>query len=1514
GDKRLIGYVVMEAELDKAAWKESLEEKLQQSLPEYMVPQLWVKLEEMPLTDNGKIDRKSLPEPDGSDLSTKAYVAPRTEAEAELVEIWQDLLGVEQVGVFDNFFELGGQSLLAIRLIARIQKLGYTVNIKDFYADPSIALLSTKLSAVEEGYQVPKNGIILGCTYITPAMVTLADLSQEELERIMDQVPGGAANIQDIYPLSPLQEGIYFHHLMSDEEHGDPYLYANLLSFSSPELRSEFIKGLRFVIDRHDVFRTCILSTGFSQAIQVVLREVDLPLAELPIAADQEVLPQVEQEIASENLYIDLATAPMLRVKVADDPANETYYLVLNYHHTIMDHVGTAKIREEIALYLSGRSGLLPEPALYRDFIGHTLNKEKLARSEQYFSELYAGIEAPTYPFNLSDTMVDGATPMATSQKMLSSDVRDAIRQVSGDLQMSPAVLFHAAFGLMIGRCSNSEYALFGSVLLGRLQGAKGSDASLGLFMNGLPLLLDLHGDVAAYISQTNERLRALLDHEQTPLSKVHQWSGVANDVPLFSALLNYRHSTQRSSAGDAEQADGSGNKVVSRIQRTNYPFNFDIDDYGDDFRLTATLSNVGIDPSQVLSYMEASLKTILEHADKGSERTVSELSIIPEEEANQVWTRFNDTAAGYPADQTVVDLFREQVKKTPGEVAVVYEQESLSYKELDERSNQLAHYLVSKGVSTDVLVGICVGRGLEMVVGVLGILKSGGAYVPIDSEYPEARIDYLLEDSGVKMVLSSGEHAAAFSRSDRPEVILLDGDWDKISQEPTEQLKSMASPEHLAYVIYTSGSTGQPKGVMNSHEGIVNQLLWTQETYQLSSEDALLQKANFSFDVSVWELLWPLISGARLVLARPGGQGDVAYLKELMESQQVTTIHFVPSMLAAFLTGLAAGDCRTLRRVLCSGEALTGEQVRKFRKLFPEVRFDNLYGPTEAAVHVSSWSVPKDASSLTTVPIGLPVANTSFYILDTSERLVPTGVVGELYIGGDQVARGYLNNESLTKEQFVAHPSNAGDRLYKTGDLAWQLPDGTIEFVGRKDTQVKVRGYRIELGEIENVLASVSGITQSCVLAREDGYVDKRLIGYVVMEGALDKEFLQDQLQQKLPEYMVPRWWVALEEMPLTVNGKLDRKALPDLDHSALLTKGYAAPGTELEMALTEIWQELLGIEKVGIYDNFFELGGHSLLIVHLISSINKRLNAEVPFAFVFKYPTISEFAAHVTADGLSGHETMISLRESGDQKPIFLAPEISGTANSYFELARSLGDNQPVYAFQCPGLDGKSNVSASIEEMAAAFIAEMQKTDPQGPYRLGGYSFGASIALEMALQLRQKGFEVDELLIFDGKIRTSLAPEVKDEDEDFALFLKDLIENYGNAYGWTDLAIEGKSIGAQIDEMHKQVKDTLSKTALKGRLGVVFNNYKLLSSYRPEMEEKLAVQVTLFKAIYRKKGADGAQVVRENSESDYGWNKYTTTEVMVHTLPAEHATILNKAYAEEITGRLNEQKEMSV
>jgi amino acid adenylation domain-containing protein len=623
----------------------------------------------------------------------------------------------------------------------------------------------------------------------------------------------------------------------------------------------------------------------------------------------------------------------------------------------------------------------------------------------------------------------------------------------------------------------------------------------------------------------------------------------------------------------------------------------------------------------QTIERMNGHFAHLLEHIAQNPNAKLCDYELLAEQETHQLLTEFNATQTQYPEDKTILDLFAQQVNQSPNSTSVVYENQSLSFQELDEKSNQLANYLIELGVKPDSLVAICMERSLEMMVGILGILKANAAYVPIDPDYPQQRIDYMLEDCKASIILSHSEVKISLPNN----VVNLDTDWKRINQQAKTKPATAPKPNHLAYVIYTSGSTGQPKGVMNEHSGLLNRLCWAQDYFKLTPKDKVLQKTTYSFDVSVWELLWPLISGAQLIFAKPGGHKDNVYLKEVIEKEQITMLHFVPSMLEVFLSDLPKEACASLKQVLCSGEALKASQVELFGQKLPQTKLFNLYGPTEAAIDVTCWEVEPNAE---TVPIGKPVANTQIYILNQQNQPVPIGVAGEIHIGGVQVARGYLNKAELTSEKFIPNPysKTKTERLYKTGDLGKWTEDGNIECLGRLDDQVKIRGYRIELGEIETAIEQIKDVKQSAVLAKDDTQGNKRLVAYVVSRKAFDKSKAMTELQQKLPEYMVPQIWVELKELPLTPNGKTDRKALPEPDISEQLKDQYVAPRNETEQKLAEIWKEILKLEKIGIHDNFFELGGHSLMALRIISGIRRAFNVEIEIIELVQHPSIIE------------------------------------------------------------------------------------------------------------------------------------------------------------------------------------------------------------------------------------------------------------------------------------------------
>jgi amino acid adenylation domain-containing protein len=574
--------------------------------------------------------------------------------------------------------------------------------------------------------------------------------------------------------------------------------------------------------------------------------------------------------------------------------------------------------------------------------------------------------------------------------------------------------------------------------------------------------------------------------------------------------------------------------------------------------------------------------------------------------------------------------LFEVQAEKTPDAPAVVFEDQRLTYRELNERSNQLAHCLLESGVGPEVLVGICAERSLEMVIGLLGILKAGGAYVPLDPAYPGERLAFMMEDADVPVLLIQ-EHLRDKLPGCRARVFCLD-DPNLIKDKQIGNPGGSVTGHNLAYMIYTSGSTGRPKGAMNSHQGIRNRLLWMQEAYGLTHYDRVLQKTPFSFDVSVWEFFWPLMFGACLVMARPGGHQDSSYLVDVIRKQQITTIHFVPSMLQLFLGEQYLSECRSLRRVICSGEALPFELQRRFFACL-NAELHNLYGPTEASVDVTSWACERKEQGRI-VPIGYPIANIQTYILDKGLEPVPVGIAGELFLGGTGLGRGYLKRPDLTAEKFIPDLyGGRGSRIYRTGDLARWLPDGSIEYLGRLDHQVKIRGLRIELGEIEAVLMAHPGIREAVVTAREDVPGDKRLVAYVVPAGgAAPAGELRAYLKETLPDYMVPSAFAVLEVLPLSPNGKADRKALPAPDGiRPELESGYAAPRTLVEKTLTDIWGQVLRVDRVGIHDNFFNLGGHSLLATQVVSRIREVFQAEVSLRSFFDAPTIAELASIV-------------------------------------------------------------------------------------------------------------------------------------------------------------------------------------------------------------------------------------------------------------------------------------------
>ncbi|MFT4636207.1 MAG: amino acid adenylation domain-containing protein, partial [Chitinophagales bacterium] len=1213
--KKLLAYLVPTSgqDLDDADFISRCRTSLALSLPDYMVPSLFMMLDEIPLTANGKVDRKALPAPSAT-AGLREYVAPSTDVERILCDIWAELLELERVGVTDNFFELGGHSLQAMQVIARLNQENLNVGIRDLISQPTLNDLALMVQAKnqQDRYSAAENLIPIDCDRVTLEMLPLLSLArtgglvQDQLDLALSKMPGGAANVQDVYPLAPNQEGIFYHHMMSEGH--DPYVLPNLfLSQNADEFKS-FIDALELVIARHDVLRTAIVWRDLPLPLQVVLREVDLPVNWLEMNQGDDVRQIMEQRSQSGNHWLELEQAPLLNVEVARVAESDHHYLLLKFHHIISDHVGLEIIQREIKAYIDGNTGNLLTPLAYREFVAESLFRAQSDATDLFFHQLLSDVDEPTLPFGLADVRGDGER-LTESDVSLSGELSLLIRSASKRLKISPAVLFHAAWSIVLGRCSGRDDVVFGTVLSGRLQAASEADNTVGMFINTLPLRVCLN-DVSAegLVLQVRKSLSDLLPHEQSSLSLAQNSSGIANGSPLFSSIFNYRHSAQLESVND-----DVGVQLLQFNEQTNYPLALSVDDLGDGFTLNLQVDKT-LSAERIANYMCVALDGLASDLMSGdevsaagrAEQLVTDLSVIPEAEQSYLLNQLNNTQSDYPTDQCIHQLFEQHAASTPESVAVVCDGLSLSYHELNERSNRLAHYLLSLGVKPDVLVGLCVDRTLQMVVGILAILKAGGAYVPLDPAYPEARLSYMFSDSEIDLLLTQS-HLVERLPFNPSGLVLLEDDqvWSCYSSENLSNHQLGLTSSNLAYVIYTSGSSGQPKGVLVEHSNVVS-LVCNVDYVPLSLSTVVMQLSSISFDAATFELWAGLLNGGRVVIQKDS-LIDVTSLADFIEENSINTAWMTSGLFDQFATSNNR-PLSSMTYLLVGGDVVNRGSVEQLQERNPALAIINGYGPTECTTFSCSYPINSGRGS---VPIGKPLTNRRSFVLDHNLCLVPLGVIGELHIAGAGVARGYLNQAELTKEKFIANPfsQEAGARLYKTGDLVRWMPDGNLQFIGRNDDQVKLRGFRIELDEVRSSLLNVDGVRDAVVVVVDE---TRQLVAYVVAEPQADlgETVLTAQcrahLESNLPAYMVPAFFLVLEEIPLTANGKIDRKALPTLD-ATIGQHEYVAPSTEVETLLCEVWQALLGVERVGVNDNFFELGGHSLLAMEVIAGLQE-------------------------------------------------------------------------------------------------------------------------------------------------------------------------------------------------------------------------------------------------------------------------------------------------------------------
>ena len=1234
-DKRLlVAYVV--AIDDPAPSINDLRSFLKAKLPEYMIPSAFVFLESLPLTTNGKVDRKALPVPDQTRPELDAiFMSPRTPMEEMLAEIWAEVLKVEGIGIHDNFFDLGGHSLLATQVVSRMRRaVQVEIPLRALFESPTVVGLAARIEEIHQkqhGLQAP------------PLLAVSRD--------------------KDL-PLSFAQQRLWF--LDQLEPGSTVYNVPIAVRIRGPLDVAALERSINEIIARHEILRTTF-STVEGEAVQIIAPSSShsLPVVDLSGQAESARAEQARR-LAREEAWrpFDLARGPLVRVTLLR-LGQEDHVLLLTLHHIVSDGWSMKVLfRELSALYnafsQNHPSPLSQLPIQYADFGAwqrQWLQGEILATQLSYWKKQLKDV----VPLQLPTDRPRPALPSyrgARESIELSKELTQELKALSRSHDVTLYMTLLAAFQTLLFRYSAQDDIAVGAPIAGRTHDE--TEGLIGFFVNTLVLRSDLSGNppFRELLGRVREVALGAYAHQDLPFEKLVEELQPERNLghsPLFQVMF-----VLQNTVASAPVREFAGIKL-RLFGVESEPAKFDV-------MLTmregagglkgSLLYNTDLFDEVTIKRMVGHFQTLLEGIVVHPEQRISELSLLTDPERHQLLVEWNDTKGEYPRDKCIHRLFEDQVERSPDAIALANADQQLTYGALNRRANQLAHYLRKQGVGPEVLVGICMERSLDLIVGLLGILKAGGAYVPLEPDYPKERLAFMREDAEVSLLLT--QEKFLFEMSRQP-VVCLDRDREKIAQQSDRNPVSQVRADNLAYVIYTSGSTGRPKGVQIEHQSLVNCLWSIGKQVGLNKKDVLLAVTTVSFDIAALELYLPLIVGATVVLAGRDDALDGRRIVDRLKSSGATVMQSTPSSWKLLVD--AGWEGHDDFKILCGGEALSERLADQL--LERAASLWNLYGPTETTV----WSTTaRVKANKRPVPIGRPIANTRLFILDSHLHPVPIGVPGELCVGGDGVARGYRNRPDLTAERFILNPFSDPPeaRLYRTGDLARYLPDGNIEFYCRIDNQVKIRGYRIELGEVESVLAQHPAIQQAVVIAREDTPGDRRLVAYCVATADSNPlpHDLRSYLKHKLPDYMIPSTFVLLDSLPLAPNGKLDRKALPAPDHGRPeLDDGFAAPKTPLEETLANIWAEFLKLDKVGIHDNFFHLGGHSLLATQVVSHIRDSFQLDLPLRTLFEAPTIQGIAQKVL--------------ELGDKQEVTQRERIAQVAREQYRVKKS---NDPV------------------------------------------------------------------------------------------------------------------------------------------------------------------------------------------------------------------------------------------
>lgn len=1465
---------------------DELKERASKQLPEYMRPGAYILLDRLPITSNGKLDRRSLPLPTRSRaIARKSFAEPQTSTQNRLCLLWSQVLGLDHLGITDNFFQLGGHSLLATKLVSRIrEQFNIALPLRAIFEHPTVIELAEEIDK------------------LLPQSAQDNNLAKDAILPIKNR-----HNL----PLSFAQQRLWF---LDQLETYNP-AYNIVVGFHLNGILQEqaLAASLQEIVTRHEVLRTTFAQDDQGNPVQVIhpSLEIAFNITDLTDLLDSEREEKVKQAVNQTVLTpFNLKTGPLLRVDLyrLDQQA---HVLVAVMHHIVSDGWSFGIVVKELSLLYEAfcqgnKSSLLPLTLQYADFASWqrtVFEREELPKQLAYWQQELSG---EIQPLNLPVDFPRPAIATHEGRAVSFTIDRDLYLRFKQLCESQGATLFMGlltVLKVLLMRYSGQNDILVGTPIANRNR--QEIEYLIGFFVNTLVIRTDLRGNpsFATLLERIKEKTLQAYTHQDLPFEKLVETLQPERNLshsPLFEVMFVLQNAPM-------------GNLKLPNLEFTP----LELEQVTAKFDLTLSITETETSLQGLWEYktdlfkettiarMIGHFQTLLSGAIDTPELGIYQLPLLTSLERHQLLVEWNQTHVEYPRNKCIHQLFEQQVEKTPDAIALVFEKEQLTYYELNQRANQLAHHLQSLGVGSEVLVGIYVERSIEIVVGLLGILKAGGAYVPLDPNYPQERLNFMLEDTQIQVLLTQQQLVESLPKH-QGRIVCLDTDWEAITPHSEQNPNSRLTPENLAYVMYTSGSTGRPKGVSVIHRGVVR-LVKGSHYANLSAEEVFLQLAPISFDASTFEIWGCLLNGARLVIM-PAHTPSLKELGQAIEQYQVTTL-WLTSGLFHLMVDERLEDLKHIRQLLVGGDVLSISHVQKVLQL-KGCRPINGYGPTENTTFTCCYPITELSLERNSVSIGRPIANTQVYLLDDQLQPVPIGVPGNLYIGGDGLARGYLNRPELTQEKFIPNPFSdlKSERLYKTGDLARYLSDGNLEFLGRFDHQVKISGFRIELGEIESALSSHELVQQCVVVVHEDNPSNKHLVAYVVTDNDINIRDMKEHLKQQLPNYMVPSVFVRLETLPLTANGKVNRNVLPAPILNKLVHSGNCIlPRTSLEHQLAKIWEAALKISPISVTDNFFELGGHSLLAIVLTTEIEKQLGYNLPVLSFFREGTIEKMALYLE-NKRESHDSniLVPLQTKGNQTPLFLVHPAGGYGLVYSFLANKLGKNQPVYALQARGLDGKEQPLNSIEGMAYTYIKAIREIHPSGAYVIGGHSLGGLIAFEIASQLESAGENVKNLLIIDTHPPFPDSPTGTLADDDIAGLIV-LVEKVGFHfnkeiklnYEYLSVLNERQRLEyvLQILQEYQLVPPNSSIDLVVGSSNVYKASSQAFLSYKPRI---INTAISLFKT-------EGLSKQFPN-DLTLGWGKLTRQQVYIRTVKGTHDNLLQEPSVSELSAAIQE------